>query len=114
MRNFEVLLRDCVVAVVKYKGTEVSVTQFTIDFMLQPFPQLVNRPITHKDIDEFFEDRCFPESRFNCRQLLKDLEIDFYEPSLIVQKTHGVQFDDYFWLRFEGEGLCFNDIKVRD
>lgn len=71
--------------------------------------------ITLKDLDEFYEDRCFPRERGNCRELLKELGVDYYEPELICRKTHGLLFDDLCWIKFsdtDSKDLTFDDINV--
>lgn len=70
---------------------------------------------TIEDLEEFYEFRCFPRERANCKQILKGLGVDCYEPELICRKTHGLQFDDFVWLQFSDEPqVCWNDIKLRD
>ena len=38
---------------------------------------------------EFLESRCFPESRDKIKLVLKDLDIPFYDPFMIIEKTEG-------------------------
>jgi len=76
-------------------------------------------PITNpvKDIHslmDFFESRCFPRTRFNCEQLLGDLGLTHYNPYDICRKTRGLQWDDYYWVRFKGDTADYEDIKLRD
>jgi hypothetical protein len=81
-----------------------------------PFPELgtgegytsVDRLLT------YFEGRCFPRSRGDAEKILNSLGMSNYSPLGIVRKTHGVLFDDYVWLRFEGEeNLTYEDIGYR-
>lgn len=68
-------------------------------------------PVSRKELYEFLEDRCFPRTRFDCKRVLKDIDVDFYEPRLIVDKTHGVMFDDTYWVKFEGEDITYADAR---
>lgn len=68
---------------------------------------------TLDDFEEFLETRCFPKTRANCKELLRMLDVDFYEPYLIVLKTHGVMCHDDFWIKFEGEEITFREAKIR-
>ncbi len=35
-----------------------------------------------------------------------------YNPWEIVRKTHGFLWDDYMWIRFEGETLTWEDVNL--
>ena len=69
-------------------------------------------PVSVEDLEKFFKRRCFPETRGNVKRILKTLGVGFYSPRLIVQKTHGVMFDDIYWIRFEGEdNLKYSEVR---
>jgi hypothetical protein len=63
---------------------------------------------------EFFEHRCFPRDRLNVRQLLTELGLNKYDPYEIVRKTRGQMFDDYYWIRFDGDKVEYKYIMLRD
>lgn len=70
--------------------------------------------VTYNDFEKMLEDRCFSKSRFNCKQLLQDANIDYYNPLNIIRKTHRVMSDDLFWIRFRGEEpKLWNEINPR-
>ena len=50
---------------------------------------------------EFLESRCFPRSRDKMKLALKELDIPFYDPFLIIEKTEGRMAEDHFWIRIE-------------
>lgn len=50
---------------------------------------------------EFLESRCFPESRDKMKLVLKDLDLPFYDPFMIIEKTEGRMAEDDFWIRIE-------------
>ena len=62
---------------------------------------------------DFFESRCFPKTRGNADELLRLLGLSSYNPLAIVRKTRGQQFDDFYWIRFEGDTVDYEDIKLR-
>ena len=104
---------DCMADVELDAKNKVTVINKTDVIINRPFG--INEKPTLKDLDVFFEERCFPKARANCKQLLNDLGLDFYDPLAIVVKTHGRQWDDYNWIKFEGETLDYEtDIKLRD
>ena len=83
------------------KDPEVKVDNYTNCIIRRPFGVLDN--VTYNDFKKMLVDRCFPKSRFNCKQLLQDADIDHYSPLDIIKKTHGVMSDDLFWIRFSDE-----------
>lgn len=50
---------------------------------------------------DFLESRCFPSSRDKMKLVLKDLDLPFYEPFMIIEKTEGRMAEDDFWIRIE-------------
>lgn len=50
---------------------------------------------------EFLESRCFPSSRDKMKLILKDLDLPFYDPMMIIEKTEGRMAEDDFWIRIE-------------
>ncbi len=54
-----------------------------------------------EDYEEFLKSRCFPETRDKLKLELKRLDIPFYDPILIIEKTEGRMAEDHFWLKIE-------------
>lgn len=95
------------------RGTEVTFKNYISDPLWVPFG--VKTSATYKDLMEFYEDRCFPRERANCKTVLKSIGLDYYDPELICRKTHGQQFDDFLWIQFSDEPQVeYKDIKLRD
>lgn len=63
---------------------------------------------------EILEGRCFPRNRANIDELLSAMGLKEYQVMDIIKKTHGLKWDDYTWIRFEGENLTYEDIKIRE
>ena len=84
-------------------GPSILVENYSDEWYKLPFGKKDTKP-TYRDFLRMLEKRCFPKERYNCRQLLQDAGLDYYNPLDIVKKTHGVMADDLFWIRFEGEG----------
>ena len=61
----------------------------------------VNAEPTYEDYEEFLESRCFPKERDKIKLELKKLELPFYDPIMIIEKTEGRMEDDEFWIRIE-------------
>ncbi len=60
-----------------------------------------NTEPTYEEYEEFLESRCFPRTRDKMKLILKDLNIPFYDPMMIIQKTKGKMAEDAFWIRIE-------------
>lgn len=94
------------------KEPKVTVENYTDCVLKRPFG--VRNNVTYSDFKKMLEDRCFPKSRFNCKQLLRDAGLDHYDALAIVKKTHGVMSDDLFWIRFsDEEPELWNEINPR-
>ena len=111
--NIKAYSKEQLVCEITVIGSNVSFTNYTDNVLQLPFG--VRDTATIDDLENFFEDRCFPRERVNCKEILHNLGLDCYEPELICRKTHGLQFDDFIWLQFSDEPqVCWNDIKLRD
>lgn len=98
--GFHYMYQDELCSTVKvYDDDTVEVQDFTDILIKKPFGCWGNEAEL-KDVEEFFESRCFPRTRFNCKQILKSGGIQFYNPEEICRKTKGVMTDDCFWLDF--------------
>ena len=60
-----------------------------------------NKKPTYQDYLEFIESRCFPRDRDKMKLILKDLNLPFYDPIMIIEKTEGRMAEDDFWIRME-------------
>lgn len=109
--DMEYLYLDQVIAHIQVHNELVSCENYTDDIVQKPFGK-IEEP-TYKNFLRFLEKRCFPRTRFNCKQILKDMELERYDPFEIVKQTHGAMWDDCFWLRFAGENLKWEDVNPR-
>lgn len=108
--KFEVLYKDTVTASVEIKGNQAHIRRFDDCPIHYLFPK---EEMDLYSVLEILEGRCFPRSRVNADDLLRKLGLKNYQPLEIVRKTHGLMRNDYVWIRFEGEQLSYDDIKLR-
>jgi hypothetical protein len=47
-------------------------------------------------------------------EYLETLGLTAYDPWKIVEITHGVMWEDFLWIKFPGETLSWEDVKIRD
>ena len=84
---------------VDFRHERVRIQNRTNDLLHRAFG-VIKQP-SWEDFDRFLRERCFPETRGNAKQLLRELQIDVYDPLQIVEKTEGRMAEDALWLRFD-------------
>ena len=87
----------CTQILVDFRRERIKIRNTTDKVMLRAFG--INRNPTWEDFTDFLEDRCFPRSRDNLKLILKDLELDFYDPINIIEKTQGRMGEDMQWIK---------------
>jgi hypothetical protein len=80
-----------------------------------PLPILGNGafPLTPGHVMAYLKERCFDEHRPDREELLAGLGLSAYDPVAITKKTHGRMHMDFFWIRYKGENLTWNNVKDR-
>lgn len=77
---------------------QVRIKNYTENLMFRAFGG--EESPSYARYQEFLESRCFPRSRDKMKLVLKDLDLPFYDPFLIVTKTEGRMAEDDFWIKF--------------
>lgn len=77
----------------------IQVHDFTNRYLYRPFGKIENP--NYEDYLELLESRCFPKTRDKMKIILDQLEIPYYDPMLIIEKTKGKMAEDDFWLEIE-------------
>lgn len=78
---------------------EIRITNYTDNIMFRAFG--VEEQPSYNMYLEFLESRCFPRTRDKMKLVLQDLDLPFYDPFMIIEKTEGRMAEDYFWIRIE-------------
>lgn len=89
----------CTLIDVNEQERNVKVKNYADKIMFRAFG-IVENP-DYDQYLEFLKSRCFPESRDKMKLILKDLELPFYDPILIIEKTEGRMAGDDFGIRIE-------------
>ena len=74
----------------------VEITNYTTNVMFRAFG--VNDTPSYEEFQEFLESRCFPRTRDKMKLVLEDLNLPFFDPLLIIEKTQGRMAEDDFWI----------------
>lgn len=78
---------------------EVRIFNYTDNMIFRAFGVVENPDF--EMYQEFLESRCFPKTRDKMKLILKDLDLPFYDPFMIIEKTEGRMAEDDFWIRIE-------------
>lgn len=78
---------------------KIQIKNYTDNIMFRAFGRTEN-PDYHQYM-EFLESRCFPRTRDKMKLILRDLDLPFYDPFMIIEKTEGRMAEDDFWIRIE-------------
>ena len=89
----------CTIIDVNEVKQEVTIRNYTDNLMFRAFGAIENPDF--KMYKEFLESRCFPESIEKMKLKLKYLDLPFYDPYFIVEKTEGRMAEDDFWIKIE-------------
>lgn len=83
------------------KTQEIRIKNHTNDTIHLAFG--VNTTPTWKDFEDFLEDRCPPRTRANIKEVLESLDLQYYDPISICEKTEGRTAEDNSWMDIDME-----------
>lgn len=89
----------CTVIDLDFLNRRVFIENKTNDMLHRAFG--VNEHPSWEDLEIFLQDRCFPKSRGNCKQILREMGLTDYDPLQIVEKTQGRISEDNLWIKFQ-------------
>ena len=89
--------QPCTVIDVNFLERKISIQNQTDDMLHRAFG-ITEQP-TWQDFEDFLRERCFPETRGNCAELLRDMGLTDHDPLQIIEQTKGRLTDDDMWLR---------------
>ena len=78
---------------------KIAVYNYTNNYVLRAFGR-EDKP-TFEEYEDFLESRCFPKTRDKMKLMLEKLELPFYDPFMIIEKTEGRMAEDDCWIRIE-------------
>ena len=112
MLKFDIMNRDTLLYSIEITPEKPMVNVYTEKSVYRQFP--TDTP-TNDEVLDWLEDRCFPRTRANKKEILDAMGLEEYDVLDIVKYTHGLMWEDYLWVRFPGEeNIKFDDIKLRD
>lgn len=91
----------CTVIDVDFRHEKIGIKNYTNKIPLRAFGVLENP--TWQDFEIFLQSRCLPSSRAGIKWILKEMALPFYEPMLLIEKTHGRMAEDEQWIQIAHE-----------
>lgn len=89
----------CTIIDVNELEQRIWIKNYSDNLMFRAFGK--NEEPTYQDYCDFLDSRCFPDSRDKLKLILEDLDLPFYDPLMIIEKTQGKMAEDDFWIRIE-------------
>ena len=87
----------CTVIDIDFKHEVVRMKNYTDRIPLRAFG-VVENP-SWADFEEFLKERCLPASRAGLKDILREMEVPFFDPLLIIEKTNGRMAGDHQWVQ---------------
>ena len=110
--EFTVMHLDDPVAIVRISDDKhkVEIDKLVPDSHRQPFG---GDKLDLERVYNFLKGRCYEDGRGDLREILEQAGLDNNNPWEWVKISHGVTYEDLLWVRFPGETLTWEDVKVR-
>lgn len=87
----------CTVILVDFTHEKILIQNETDELLFRAFG--VKEKPTWEDFEYFLEDCCVPRTRFGMKEILKDYELDCYDPLAIIEKTGGHMAENHQWMK---------------
>ncbi len=109
--NFSIMYKDEKVADILIRGNrKISIAKYTNEYYKQPF---LSSKINLFYIYDFIQSRCYEDQRADLKRILDQAGLTHNDPWSWIKLTHGVTYDDFWWIKFPGETLSWEDVKIR-
>lgn len=89
----------CTIIDVDVTKRDVRITNYTDNRQFRAFGNIESPDF--EQYEAFLASRCFPAERDKMKLILKELDLPFYDPFMIISQTEGRMAEDDFWIRIE-------------
>jgi len=87
---------------------EVFIKKLVPDSIIQPF---CGDKLDLERVYSFLKARCYEDTYIGLDEVLKNYNMLSNNPWEWNRKTHGVTWEDFFWIKFDGEDLTWEDVR---
>ena len=89
----------CTVIDIDERKQRIRIKNYALDVQFRAFGK--NESPTFEDYEAFLESRCFPRTRDKIKLILREMDLPFYDPLMIIEKTKGRMAEDDFSIEIE-------------
>lgn len=112
MYNFTVMYENTPVTNVRISDNRlnVSIKKLVPDSIIQPFG---GNDFSIYRVYNFLKSRCYEDERVDLKEILAQAHLVDNNPWEWNKLTHGVMWEDNFWILYENEDLKWEDVRWR-
>lgn len=109
---YHIMHLDDLVAIVRlsYDKKSISFEKIAKDGPFQPFS---GKKLDLERFYRFIKSRCYEDGRADLPEILAAFHLSSNNPYEFIKVTHGVTFEDHFWIKMDYENLKWKDVRVR-
>lgn len=117
--KFDVYKKDVKVGRVELRGNDIIKNEIYFNPGDYSFPFMIDPFINMKSgvpVRRFLASRVVPPERANIDEILKAMGLKEYNFYSMLEITHGVKFDDFWWFKFDDvpdDGKTWEDLNPR-
>ena len=78
-----------------------------------PFQPFSGSKLDLERFYRFIKSRCYEDERADLSDILSELHLSDNNPYDFIQITHGVTYEDFFWIKMDYEKLKWEDVRLR-
>lgn len=108
---------DCVADVYTNNNNIVQkIIKYIPDSPKQPFwgeTENMSKQYLTEKFYNFLKERCYEDGRADLDEILELAGMKENNPYKWVKVSHGVTYEDFFWLKFDDEIIKWEDVRVR-
>lgn len=110
--DYEILYKDILLkeVLVSKNKKEILVINKSKDLFLKPFKD----DLSIYDFYIFLKSRCYEDNRDDLDDILKQANLPSNNPYEFIKVSHGVTWEDYFWIRNKNENITWEEVRVRE
>ena len=111
--TFTVMVKNDPQLEVKISGTKITCKQLAEKLWWGTPVYIRPENITLGNFTRFVESRVPSKYRPDMTRLLKKYDVPFWDPYLMVLRSHGISVTDDVWVKFNNEDTSYESISVR-
>lgn len=108
--DFDIMLKDIKIAEIRFVSGELHIKKCYSGIW-----QFFNgRNENIQTVYNFLESRCYEDGRADLPEILQQAGLSSNNPWEWCKISHGVTYEDFYWIKRPEEKISWKDVKVRD